>query len=252
VFLPVSDNNRRIWIRYHYVTLGLVAACIAIFLLQISGTEDDFDRVMFGLGMIPAVIVGDARLDPGLAIVPPVLTLITSMFLHGGWGHLFGNMLFLWVFGDNVEDSMGHGRFLGFYLLCGAVAAVAQIMVDAGSKVPVIGASGAVSGILGAYFVLHPRVQVWILAFAFIPVRLPTFVVLGLWFVMQLLMSFASQEGEPEMVAWFAHIGGFLAGALLIRYFRYPHVPLWDTSAGDALKVGGLRFRNRKPGSDDA
>ena len=251
MFLPVSDNNRRIWIRYHFVTLALVGACIAVFLLQISGTEDDFNRLMFGLGMIPAVIVGDARLDPELVLVPPSLTLLTSMFLHGGLGHLFGNMLFLWVFGDNVEDSMGHGRFLGFYLLCGVIAALAQLTVDAGSRVPVIGASGAVSGILGAYFVLHPRVQVWVLAFAFIPLRLPTWVVLGLWIAMQFVMSLSTGEGEPETVAWWAHIGGFVAGAVLIRYFRYPHVPLWDTSAGDALKVGGLRFRNRQEGSND-
>jgi len=244
VFLPVSDQNRHHWIRYHYVTLALIAACVAIFMLQISGTADDFGRLMFGFGMIPAVITGSAALDPALEIVPPAATLLTSMFLHGGFGHLFGNMLFLWVFGDNVEDAMGHGRFLGFYLLCGVVAALAQLIVDPGSRVPVIGASGAISGILGAYFVLHPRVQIWVLAFAFIPLRLPTYIVLGLWIALQVFMSFNTAEGEPESVAWWAHIGGFAAGALLIRYFRFPHVPLWDTSADGALKVGGLRFRN--------
>jgi len=252
VFLPVSDNNRRIWISYHYVTLALIAANVAVFTLQTIGTEDDFNRLMYGLGMIPAVVTGDARLDPGLSLLPPALTLLTSMFLHGGIGHLAGNMLFLWVFGDNIEDSMGHGRFLGFYLLSGVIASLVQIMVDAGSQVPVIGASGAVSGILGAYFVLHPRVQVWVLAFAIIPVRLPTFVVLGLWIGMQLVMSLTTAEGEPETVAWWAHIGGFFAGAALIRYFRYPHVPLWDTSKDGELKVGGLRFRGRTKGSDDA
>lgn len=252
MFLPVSDNNRRIWIRYHYVTLALIAACIVVFVLQTLGSADDFNRLMYGLGMIPAVVTGEARLAPELSLLPPSLTLFSSMFLHGGIAHLAGNMLFLWVFGDNIEDSMGHGRFLGFYVLCGVIAALAQLMVDAGSQVPVIGASGAVSGILGAYFVLHPRVQVWVLAFAFIPVRLPTFIVLGLWIGMQVFMSLMTAEGEPESVAWWAHIGGFVAGAVLIRYFRYPHVPLWDTSTDGELKVGGLRFHRRKNGSNDA
>jgi membrane associated rhomboid family serine protease len=147
---------------------------------------------------------------------------------------------------------MGHRRFLGFYVLCGVIAALAQIMVDATSQVPVIGASGAVSGVLGAYLVLHPRVKVWVLAFGLIPVRLPTFIVLGLWIGMQVVMSLMTVEGEPESIAWWAHIGGFVAGAVLIRYFRYPHVPLWDTSTDGEIKVSGLRFRRKKNGSNDA
>lgn len=243
VFIPVTDTNRRFWIQYHYITLILIALCIAVFGLQAAGGEEDYLRLVYGLGTIPSVLFGLATLPDELTLLPGWLTLLTSMFLHGGFAHLAGNMVFLWVFGDNVEDAMGHRRFVIFYLFCGVIAALAHAIVDPSSEVPMIGASGAVSGILGAYFVLHPRVQVWIIVFAFIPVRLPTFLVLGAWAVMQVIFSLWGGE-ESASVAWWAHIAGFAAGALLIRYFRYPHVALWDTSEGGALDIGGVRLRS--------
>lgn len=247
VFIPVTDSNRRSWIQYHYITVALIAACIIVFWLQVAGGEEGYARMVYGLGAIPAVLFGLADLPGEVALVPGWLTLLTSMFLHGDMAHLAGNMLFLWVFGDNVEDAMGHHRFIAFYLLCGIITAFSHAIVDPGSEVPTIGASGAVSGILGAYFVLHPRVQVWIIVFAFIPVRLPTFLVLGAWALMQVIFSLWG-GAESASVAWWAHIAGFAAGAGLIRYFRYPHVPLWDMSESGALDVSGVRLRSGNDG----
>jgi membrane associated rhomboid family serine protease len=243
VFLPVTDSNQRSWIQYHYVTLALIALCILVFILQIAGGEDGYTRMVYALGTIPSVLFGSATLPDDVALIPGWLTLLTSMFLHGGFAHLAGNMLFLWVFGDNVEDAMGHHRFVVFFLLCGAIAALAHALVDPASEAPTIGASGAVSGILGAYFILHPRVQVWIIIFAFIPVRLPTFLVLGAWALMQVMFSLWG-GAESSSVAWWAHIAGFTAGAGLIGYFRYPHVALWDTSESGSFEISGVRLRS--------
>ncbi len=157
VFMPLSDQNRRIWIGFHYVTVALIAACVVIFAWEFSTDADGTVRIFYGLGMIPAVITGTVILPPELVMVPSALTLITSVFLHGGFWHLIGNMLFLWVFGDNVEDAMGHRRFIAFYLLCGVLASLFHLMSDPGSQIPTVGASGAISGVLGAYFVLHPK-----------------------------------------------------------------------------------------------
>jgi membrane associated rhomboid family serine protease len=244
VFIPVTDTNRRTWIRYHYVTLLLICACSAMFVVQLAGGQEGFLRMVYTFGTIPAVLFGGAMLPEEVALLPPWLTLATSMFLHGGLAHLLGNMLFLWVFGDNVEDAMGHGRFIVFYLLCGIIAALAHAVVAADSVAPMIGASGAISGVLGAYFILHPRVHVWILVFAFIPVRLPTWLVLGTWAAMQVILAFTVDEATNQ-VAWWAHIAGFAAGAGLIGYFRYPHVALWDTSETGTVDIRGVRLRGR-------
>jgi membrane associated rhomboid family serine protease len=245
VFLPINDSNKRVWIRYHYVTLALIAACAAMYLFQQSGGEEGFQRMVLGLGVIPAVLFGTRELDPALVLLPPVATLATNLFLHGGFMHLFSNMLFLWVFGDNIEDSMGHGRFIAFFVACGATASLAHAMTMPGSVAPLIGASGAISGILGAYFVLHPKVKIWVLLFAWIPVRLPTFIILGLWAVMQFFNTF-NADPATDNVAWWAHIAGFAAGAGLIRYFKYPHVPLFDTSPETSMDVSGVRLRGRE------
>jgi membrane associated rhomboid family serine protease len=245
VFIPIGDRNRRSWIRYHYVTLGLVSGCVAVFLLQISGGMEGFARSIYGFGMIPSVLFGGRVLPPSLPQAPAWTTPLTYMFLHGGVLHLAGNMLFLWVFGDNVEDSMGHRRFLVFFLVCGTVAALAQALVDPSSDIPMVGASGAVSGVLGAYLVLHPRVQVWVLLFAWIPMRLPTWLVLGSWICLQIAYSLFGGENTAN-IAWWAHIAGFAAGAALICRFRMPHVMLWDTSETGTIDVSGVRLRGRR------
>jgi len=244
VFIPLKDINRRVWIRFHYVTLGLLGATILVFLIQMSESPDAGPVMFYRYGMLPAVLFGSGQLDPAIALIPAWSTLITSMFLHGGFMHLAGNMLFLWVFGDNIEDSMGHRRFLIFYLACGIAAGLAHALSNSGSQVPMVGASGAISGILGAYFILHPKVKVWVLLFAWLPLKLPTFVILGGWIALQVFHSL--DPGDTSNTAWWAHIAGFAAGALLIRYFKYPHVSLWDTSEGGAMNVGGLRLRGQR------
>ena len=184
---------------------------------------------MLALGVTPATLLGDARLPPELYLVPPVATVFSSMFLHGGFMHLAGNMLYLWIFGNNVEDSMGHVRFVIFYLLCGVAAALAQAWPNPDSTIPMIGASGAISGVLGAYLLLFPRARVLVLiplgAFSRI-VYVPAMFVLGFWFVLQLI-STALTEGGQGGVAWGAHIGGFVAGMVLIPLFKHRHVRLF-------------------------
>jgi membrane associated rhomboid family serine protease len=165
------------------------------------------------------------------------------MFVHGGLMHFAGNMLYLWIFGDNVEDRMGHGRFLAFYLLCGAGAALAQVAVSPGSVVPMVGASGAIAGVMGGYFVLYPRSRVLTLfPFPLMLFELPAVYLLGLWFVMQFLsglgsLSVPAAEGElAGGVAFWAHIAGFAMGALLVLLLRRPerqHVEWWDAAADD-------------------
>lgn len=209
------------------VTVALIVACVLAWLWQVS-LGDKEERVVLALGFIPAVLFGEARLDGTLALVPPGATLFTSMFLHGGLLHLGGNMLYLWIFGNNVEDSMGHGRFLLFYLVCGLVAAMAQAAVNPASTIPMIGASGAISGVLGAYLLLYPRARVLVgipIVLYLYTVRLPAAVVLGLWFVFQLLSS-AGASGEGGGVAFMAHAGGFVAGLVLVALFKRRDVPL--------------------------
>lgn len=216
------------------VTVFLIAACVVVYLLQFSLGEPEFLQVIYVFGSIPALLFTDARLPPELALVPPELTLVSSMFLHGSWMHLIGNMLYLWIFGDNVEDAMGHLRYCAFYLICGVAAAIVHALSDPVSQIPVVGASGAISGVLGAYLILYPHARILVLLpmgpFSRL-VRLPAFFVLGFWFVFQLLNSLlaGAQQGG---VAWFAHTGGFVAGMVLIPFFKFGHVPLWHPAHG--------------------
>jgi membrane associated rhomboid family serine protease len=147
------------------------------------------------------------------------------MFLHTNFLHLTSNMLFLWVFGDNVEDAMGHIKYLAFYLICGVAGGLAHCFMLPASKLPLIGASGAVAGVIAAYLILHPRVLVWVLAFRFIPLRISAAWVLGVWVATQLLMVLVNQS---DQVAWWAHVGGMATGAILILFMRRPGVPLFD------------------------
>ncbi|MFA9462069.1 rhomboid family intramembrane serine protease [Thiohalorhabdus sp. Cl-TMA] len=228
--IPLYDDNPTS--RPPVITVTLIAVSVAVFLGQISLSEQAATVLIYRLGAIPAVVTGEVRLHPDLAgAVPAQATLFTSMFLHGGFLHLAGNMLYLWIFGNNVEDALGHFRFLLFYLAGGVVAALAHIYMDPVSEVPMIGASGAISGVLGAYLLLYPKAQVAVL----IPigiilqlVRLPAVVVLLLWFLFQFLSNlFASAQEGGGGVAWMAHIGGFVAGILLLFLFKRRSVPLF-------------------------
>ncbi|HHQ42008.1 MAG TPA: rhomboid family intramembrane serine protease [Chromatiales bacterium] len=224
--IPLHDDNPTTL--RPVVTVALIAACVAAFLWQLSLGQDGYRRAVYSLGFIPAVFFGERVLAPELAVVPPALTLVTSMFLHGGLWHLLGNMLYLWIFGNNVEDAMGHARFVAFYLLCGIAAALGQGILDPGSTIPMIGASGAISGVLGAYLLLYPHARVLVLiplGFFSQLVRVPAVLVLGLWFLIQIVSSLAADPSRGG-VAWFAHIGGFLAGMALIPFFKRRDVPL--------------------------
>jgi len=247
VFFPISDENKTRWIRHHYVTTAIVVACALVFLWQDSLAEREFVAFTYRYGLVPAVLFGSETLPPRLGAADPLLTLLTSQFLHGSWLHLFSNMLFLWVFGDNVEDSMGHVKFAAFYLLCGALAGVAHAVSLPDSTLPTVGASGAVAGVLGAYFVLHPRVRVWVISIIPIPFRLPAFLLLGVWIGMELLNALYANPEEVEVAFW-AHIGGFAAGAILVRFFKRASVPLWAQDEVPTHRVAGLRFRRRGPG----
>jgi membrane associated rhomboid family serine protease len=209
------------------VTITLIALCGLVFCWQQTLDPIAARRAIDALGAIPAVLLGDARLPPDLQWLPRFLTVLTSMFLHGGWLHLLGNLLFLWVYGDNVEHSLGHWRFLLFYFVCGIVAVFAQAFANPESAYPIIGASGAISGVLGAYLWLFPHARVLtlvLLPFFFTTLRIPAMWLLLLWFAVQLLSDFAVHGGGAG-VAFRAHIGGFLTGIAIAAIF----VPRRDT-----------------------
>jgi membrane associated rhomboid family serine protease len=216
------------------VTVTVIVLCALVFLLQMTLPVTAQRAVVYSFGMVPAVLFDLKQLPPELAVVPAEVTIFTSMFMHGGWMHIIGNMLYLWIFGNNVEDAMGHGRFVLFYLLCGIAAVFAQALPNVGSEVPMIGASGAISGVLGAYLLLYPHARVLVaIPFGFYihTVRLPAGWVLGFWIVLQLLNSLVS-GGQTGGVAWGAHIGGFVAGMLLIPLFKRKGVRLFAPARG--------------------
>ncbi len=222
-FLPLGDSNPRLRIDRPYVSYALLASCFFIFLFQSTLTIRDGAILVYGFGLIPAVLTGEAQLSSNLEELPAWATLFSYQFLHGGWDHLIGNLLFLWVFSDNVEDCLGYLRFLIFYLVTGVLAGLVHVVLDPGSEVPLIGASGAISGVLGAYLVLHPFARLVVLL-VFVPLVLPAWLLLVGWFGFQFL---AAQTDGTGPVAWWAHIGGFAAGALLVAVFRQRGVPLF-------------------------
>ncbi|MGH8509272.1 MAG: rhomboid family intramembrane serine protease [Gammaproteobacteria bacterium] len=232
MLIPLRDD-RHLQAR-PIVTYTIIGVCILLFSLQQSLEEVESQRLIFSFGIIPALLFEHARLAPGLKFVSPEATLFTSMFLHAGWIHLIGNMLYLWIFGDDVEDSMGRGRYLVFYLLCGLVGALSHVVAYPTSGIPVVGASGAVSGVLGAYILLYPHSRILVLLpmgpFSRL-VRLPAFLVLGFWIVFQLLNTALAgvQEGG---VAWYAHIGGFVTGLALVPLFKHRTVSLLQPAHG--------------------
>ena len=226
MLMPLHDDNPLKHIRFQYVTVAIIALNAVVFLYQAGLDARAGQAFVLGFGAIPAVLFGKAALPPELATLPAPLTLVTSMFLHGGIMHLLGNMLFLWVLGDNVEDALGHVRYVAFYLVAGVLAALTHAGIEPASKIPMVGASGAISGVIGAYLVLHPQAPIKTLVLRFI-VYLPAWVVLGLWIAFQVFSATTAPKGAGG-VAWWAHIGGFVAGAILIFVFRKRDVPLFD------------------------
>lgn len=253
--IPISDDNPVM--RTPVVTYALLAVTAAVWLLVEGGGMQPnlLATAICNYGLVPGELTHRAPLGSGIPIGPGMacviddyainyLTPITSIFLHGGWGHILGNCLFLWVFGNNIEDSMGRGRFLAFYLICGVAAALAHVLVDPGSPVPTVGASGAISGVLGAYLVLYPRVKVRVLVpiiIIFTVVRVPAWVMLLLWFAYQVVAGLpqlmSADSAVAGGVAVWAHIGGFVVGAALIKLFENPALVARREQAGVARAI---------------
>jgi len=225
MLLPLRDDNPTT--RTPYVTYAIIILCGLVYLLQLGMSPMAEQRLIYALGAIPAVLLGDATMAPDLALVPSLVTPVTAMFLHGGFFHLAGNMLYLWIFGNNVEDAMGSWRFLVFYLVCGIAAAMTHALITEDTTAPMIGASGAISGVLGAYLLLFPwaRVFVWF-GFVFL-FWVPAIFVLGLWFGLQALSLLGDPTGVSS-VAFGAHVGGFVVGLVLTPLFRRVGVPLFS------------------------
>ena len=232
--IPISDSVRSR--SFPYVTVAIILVNIVVFMYEVylsgepfSVRETELDVFIRHWANVPACTfdaLGWEQIEAESRICrtqpEPIATLLTNMFMHGGWLHLGGNMLFLWIFGDNVEEAMGHIRYLVFYVLVGVLASLTHGIADIGSTTPALGASGAIAGVMGAYIVLFPRASVIVfLGFIFIPIPLPAFVVIGLWFLIDLFRGVASLGVETASggVAYFAHIGGFVAGVVLVSIF---------------------------------
>ncbi len=244
MLIPLRDDNPSTITPV--VTYAIMALAIVLYLVTLDGPIRM--ALSLGFGYIPARTFEDVVMPPGLATVPWPLTLLSYQFLHGGFMHLAGNMLYLWIFANNVEEAMGHARFALFYLLTGVLAALAYAMTDTSSVTPLVGASGAISGILGAYLLLYPHARVLCVFsfFVFWSFRLPAYVVIGVWFGWQALMLLTGGTGN---VAWMAHIGGLLAGLLLTPLFTRArkssgrvvahHI---ESAPGGGYRVGGRWF----------
>ena len=223
--IPLRDINPTE--RFAFVTVFFIAVNIIVYLYELSLGAGAREAFVSSFALVPNRLFSPATAARGA--VPVAATMFTSMFLHGGFLHIAGNMLYLWIFGNNIEDSMGHIRFVFCYFLCGCIAAYSHALANSSSAVPMIGASGAISGVLGAYLMLYPRARVLTLVAFGLYVRtveLPAMFVLGFWFVLQFLSALIS-AGTGEGVAWYAHVGGFVAGMALIGFFKRKRVPFW-------------------------
>ncbi len=225
MFIPLHDANSLKHIKLQYVTLAIIAANVIVWILTTLDAESFGTAAVLGFGFIPAVVHDTAELAPQFVYLPEEFSYVTYSFLHGDFWHLAGNMLFLWVFGDNVEDAFGHVRYALFYVICAAAGAFAHGLLLWESESPLIGASGAVAGVVAAYLMLHPHVKVWVLALARIPIRLPAWIPLAFWVAFQFVMVAILPE---DQVSWAAHVGGIVAGALLVLVLRRRGVPLFD------------------------
>lgn len=238
MFVPVHDINPLKTISFQYVTVALIVVNVLVYIVFGSQLVDRLSQLTPEFALIPIEFLQeignsfsqDISLNDALPMEEQ-FTIISYMFIHGGFLHLLGNMLFLWVFGDNVEDAMGHVRFLMFYLMCGIFAGLLHTLMNTSSQIPLIGASGAVAGIIAAYLMLHPKVKIWVLVFFRIPLRINAAWALGAWIAFQFFSVFTGTETN---VAWWAHIGGLISGAVLILFMRRPGVILFDRTAGGA------------------
>ncbi|MGD0192730.1 MAG: rhomboid family intramembrane serine protease [Rhizomicrobium sp.] len=224
--IPISDENpTRLT---PIMTWALILICVLVYLWERSqGREMDAAIAVFGF--TPAALFGYRVGVPGLETYPPIETIFTSMFMHGGILHIAGNMLYLWIFGNNIEDAMGHLRFVFFYLVCGVAAALTLAYVDPVSRIPMVGASGAISGVLASYVLLFPRARVTVifpLGFIFIPFTISAFWVVGFWFVFQVFSALVSDPNQPGVAFW-AHVGGFISGLVLTPLFKNADFPLF-------------------------
>ena len=212
--IPLKDDNPTS--TKPVVTYFLIGICVLVFLIQLGSQSYKTGQLFYSFGLIPSVLVGRDQLPMDLYVVPAYITIITSMFMHGGFMHLIGNMLYMWIFADNIEDNLGPVKFLIFYLLAGVGAAMTQVLMDTTSQIPMVGASGAIGGVLGAYLINHPNARVLVLIpFGFFSqlIKIRALYVLGFWFILQ----FISSGGG---VAYAAHIGGFVSGMILILFFN--------------------------------
>jgi membrane associated rhomboid family serine protease len=220
MFVPLHDSTPLKVIRFQAVTITIILIEVAVYLATGAfATEASLAATATLWGVVPGEMTGVMPPVLGYDPVPEPFTLVSYQFLHGGWWHLISNMLFLWVFADNIEDAYGHVAFALLYVFCGVIAALAHVLVMPYSGVPLVGASGAVSGVLGAYLVLFPKARVWVLLAARIPLRIGAMWVLGGWFALQIFSWWMTRNSETE-IAWGAHIGGFIAGAAITYAIR--------------------------------
>ena len=219
-FFPFADENPTS--KKPIISWLIIFACSSIFLNQILDPIYITEQNFLSFGMIPAILFGHSELSGHLKIIPPFLSIFTSMFLHGGWMHIIGNMTYLYIFGDNIEERLGKLKFIIFYLITGIIAALSQAIIDPTSTIPMIGASGAIAGVLGGYLVLYPRAKIkvffWFIIFVKI-IKIRAFIVLGGWIIIQFI-SFNGTDLNSGGVAYAAHIGGFISGILLINIMK--------------------------------
>ena len=212
--IPLKDDNPTSG--RPTVTYFLIGLCIVVFLIQLGSQSYKTGQLFYSYGLIPSVLMGHNQLPMDLYVIPTYVTIFSSMFMHGGFMHIIGNMLYMWIFADNIEDDLGPIKFIIFYLLSGIGAAMTQVLVDTHSQVPMVGASGAIGGVLGAYLINHPKARVLVLIpFGFFSqlIKIKALYVLGFWFILQ----FISSGGG---IAYAAHIGGFVSGMILILFFN--------------------------------
>ncbi len=218
--IPLKDDNPTY--STPVITYCIIGICVVVFLLEISSSSYKSGAIFYSWGVIPASLIHNLQLPDEVYRVPPIITLFTSMFMHGGFMHLIGNMLYMWIFADNIEDGLGKTKFIIFYLLSGIAAALTQVYMNTESTIPMVGASGAIGGVLGAYIVNYPKAKVLVLiplGFFSQIVRVPAIFVLGIWFLLQFISS-ALSGSSGGGVAYGAHIGGFVFGAIAILFFN--------------------------------